>query len=251
MFHVASPFPNQAPKDEQELIKPALEGTLNVLNAAFDAGVGKVVVTSSVIAVSGMCRDDREFDENDWPQMEGLTAYAKSKVLAERAAWDFVAEKKKNGEKCFELAVINPSFILGPSLHLTPTAIGTSEKRILDILTGTTKKIPYWYVGVCDVRDVALAHLRAAFLSEASGYRHIIMTQKKFYSMKDLADVLREEFIPKGFDICKEDETGPDNNTRVANNRMINILGINPISLSKTLVDMANSFIEAGMAQAN
>jgi nucleoside-diphosphate-sugar epimerase len=250
IMHTASPFPNDMPKDEQELIKPALEGTLNILNAAFEEGcVEKIVLTSSVVTVSGQSRDDRIFNEDDCPEFDQLSAYAKSKYLSEKAAFDFVENKKKQNLKCFDLAVINPTFIIGPSLHLDVASVGTSERRILEVLTGRAKKIRCWYVAVCDVRDVALAHLRAAVRPEASGKRHIIASNKKFSSMKEFADILREEFEQRGYDIAKEEEPGPTNNTRVDNTRMIEVLGITPIALKNTLIDMANSFIEAGIAE--
>ena len=250
IMHTASPFPNDMPKDEQELIKPALEGTLNIFNAAFEAGcVEKIVLTSSVVTVSGQSREDRMFNEDDWPEFDKLSSYAKSKYLAEKAAWDFVEAKKRENLKCFKLAVINPTFIIGPSLHLDLSAIGTSERRILDVLTGKAKQIRSWYVAVCDVRDVALAHLRAAQRDEANGKRHIVASNIRFNSMKEFADILREEFEPKGFNIAKDEEPGPGNNTRVDNSRLIQVLGIEPIALKNTLVDMANSLIEAGIAE--
>jgi len=115
VLHVASPMPLQSPKDENDLIKPAREGTLRVLRAARDAGVKRVVVTSSTAAVAyGHEPRPRPFDETDWTDLAGadVHAYIKSKTLAERAAWDFVANEASG----LELAVINPVGIFGPAL---------------------------------------------------------------------------------------------------------------------------------------
>lgn len=250
--HVASPFPSASVQDENILIKPALNGTLNVLNAAFTAKtVKRVVLTSSTIAILGYTREDRVYSELDWPDPDKQFAYGKSKILAEKAAWNFVADKTKNGGTCFELAVINPSFILGPTLHGKETVLGTSESRIQQLLDGSAEKIPRFSVGVCDVRDVALAHLKAAFLPETVGYRHAILTQPNLVSFKEMADILYEEFEQKGYKIPREEENEIDNKplskASVDNWRMLNVLKISPISLKQTLVDMANSLIENGL----
>lgn len=249
--HVASPFPSTSVQDESILIKPALNGTLNVLNAAFNTKtVKRLVLTSSTIAIMGYTRDDRVYSESDWPDLEKQMAYGKSKILAEKAAWDFVTERKKNGQSCFELTVINPSFILGPTFHSKDTVLGTSESRILHLLDGTAEKIPRMNVGVCDVRDVALAHFKAAFLSEAVGNRHAILSQPNLVSFKEMADILHEEFGSKGYRISREEDSTdndkPLSKASVDNSRMLDVLKITPFSLRQTLIDMANSLIENG-----
>jgi nucleoside-diphosphate-sugar epimerase len=113
VLHVASPFPSQQPKDESEVVRPAVDGTNNVLQAVCRHQVKRVVVTSSTAAFVGYERE-KNFTETDWPEIDKVTRpYVKSKVLAERAAWDFVEAKRASNEPCFELVVINPSFILG------------------------------------------------------------------------------------------------------------------------------------------
>ncbi|KAJ5725860.1 uncharacterized protein N7483_007217 [Penicillium malachiteum] len=129
---VASPLPASAPKNENELIKPAREGTLRVLRAARDAKVKRVVVTSSSAAIEGHGRQDRNkvLTEEDWSDVNapGLGAYAKSKTLAERAAWDFI----KNEDGGLELSVINPGMIAGPVLALdTSSSIEANGERFL------------------------------------------------------------------------------------------------------------------------
>ncbi|WBY08925.1 NAD-dependent epimerase/dehydratase family protein [Sphingomonas sp. 7/4-4] len=116
VHHVASPFPPAQPRDEQELIRPAREGTLRVLRAARDAGVKQIVVTSSFAAVGyGHGQRDTPYTEADWTDPDGpaVQPYMKSKTLAERAAWDFIA-REGNG---MELAVVNPVGIFGPALN--------------------------------------------------------------------------------------------------------------------------------------
>ncbi|RYD48089.1 MAG: NAD-dependent epimerase/dehydratase family protein, partial [Sphingomonadales bacterium] len=113
--HVASPFPLTQPKDETELIRPAVEGTLRVLRAARDAGVRRVVLTSSFAAIGyGHGARDTPYTEADWTDVNGpaVQPYMKSKTLAERAAWDFVAREGA----AIELAVVNPVAIFGPAL---------------------------------------------------------------------------------------------------------------------------------------
>src|SRR3954447_21717372 len=116
VLHVASPFPPAQPKDADELIRPAREGTLRVLRASLDAGVKRVVVTSSVAAIRlGEGAEQRPLDENDWtdPDAPGLTPYVRSKTLAEQAAWDLVRERGEEGR----LAVVDPGAIIGPPLN--------------------------------------------------------------------------------------------------------------------------------------
>ena len=115
VIHTASPLPLEDPKDENEVIKPAINGTLNVLRACVQDGsrVKRVVLTSSGLAIAGdIHKDGYTYSEKDWPKTEGLTPYSKSNLLAEKAAWDFVRERERIRESCFELVVINPGFIL-------------------------------------------------------------------------------------------------------------------------------------------
>ena len=115
VLHVASPLPPHVPKNEDELIVPAREGALRVLRAARDAGVKRVVLTSSFAAIGyGQKPQQRPFDETDWTDPDGpdVQPYAKSKTLAERAAWDFIARRAA----ALELAVVNPVVVFGPVL---------------------------------------------------------------------------------------------------------------------------------------
>jgi nucleoside-diphosphate-sugar epimerase len=185
VLHVASPFPPAQPKDPDELIVPAREGTLRVLRASLDAGVERVVVTSSVAAVTGgLGRRNGPLTEADWsdPDNPKLTPYARSKTIAERAAWDFAAERGAT-EK---LATVNPGAILGPALSKDRSY---SLQAIERLLRGTPG-IPRIGFSFVDVRDVADLQIRAMTAPEAGGERFIAATE--FLWMADLAAVLRE-----------------------------------------------------------
>jgi dihydroflavonol-4-reductase len=190
VMHVASPLPVHAPKHEDELILPAREGTLRVLRAARDAQVRRVVVTSSFGAV-GYGHPPRvgPFDETDWTNVAGpnVQPYIKSKTLAERAAWDFVAAEGGG----LELAVVNPVAVLGPPLGADLSA---SLMLIRGLLNGRVPAIPKVTFGVVDVRDVADLHLRAMADPAARGERFIAVSE--FLSLGEIASVLRARMGP-------------------------------------------------------
>jgi len=186
VLHVASPFPLTVPKHEDELIVPAREGALRVLRAARGAGVRRVVQTSSFAAVGyGHPQMDRPFNEHDWTRVDGdgLTAYAKSKTLAERAAWDFMA--REGGD--MELAVVNPVGVFGPILGADFSTSIEIVKRMMD---GALPALPRITFGVVDVRDVADLHLKAMTDPEAAGERFLAVAGD-FLSMRDIALILK------------------------------------------------------------
>jgi nucleoside-diphosphate-sugar epimerase len=186
VLHVASPFPPRQPKDPDDLIVPARDGTLRVLRASLDAAVERIVVTSSVAAVSGGGKaiSGRPLDERDWsdPDNPKLTPYARSKTVAERAAWDFMAERGAT-EK---LATINPGAIIGPVLSEDRSFSLQSIERLLDGIPGVPR-IGFSFV---DVRDVADLEIRAMTAPEAGGERFIAADQ--FLWMSEIGAVLRE-----------------------------------------------------------
>lgn len=188
VLHVASPISLTVPKDENEMIVPAVEGTLRVLRASRDAGVKRVVVTSSFGAVGYSHNDpDTLITEESWtdPNDKSLSAYLKSKTLAEKAAWDFI--KKEGGG--LELSVVNPVAIFGPTLG--PTLSGGLEilKQLLD---GSMKATPKINFGIVDVRDVADLHLRAMISSEAKGQRFLALAGDVL-SLHDIALMLKNK----------------------------------------------------------
>jgi dihydroflavonol-4-reductase len=169
VLHVASPFPAGVPKDENDLIRPARDGALRVLRASRDAGVSRVVMTSSFAAVSyGSKPKSGMFTEDDWTDIEAPDAqpYMKSKTIAERAAWDFIANESDG----MELSVINPTGIFGPALGAD---LSTSIVLIRMMLEGKIPGAPRIYFGVVDVRDVADLHLTAMTHPAANGQRFI------------------------------------------------------------------------------
>ena len=191
VLHVASPFPGNAPKHEDELIVPAREGTLRVLRAARDAGVERVVVTSSFVAIGyGQKPRTAPFDERDWTDLNGpgLTAYAKSKTLAERAAWDFIASEG-NG---LELSVINPVGIFGPALG---PDYATSVQIVQRFLDGAVPFCPRISFGGVDVRDVADLHLRAMTNPAANGERFLAVAGDVI-TLIDVAMILKKRLGP-------------------------------------------------------
>jgi len=190
VLHVASPLAAAAPKDEDELIRPAREGTLRVLRAAHAAGVERVVLTSSFAAIGYGKLLSRPYTESDWTDASapGLAAYPKSKTLAERAAWDFVDAEGRG----LELAVINPVGIFGPLLGPDMSA---SILLVKSMLEGRLAALPRLMFGVVDVRDVADLHLRAMTDPAAAGER-FIATAGDFMTMQEIAQALRDRLGP-------------------------------------------------------
>jgi dihydroflavonol-4-reductase len=186
VMHVASPFPAGNPKDENELIRPAREGTLRVLKAARDAGVRRVVMTSSFAAISyGNIAENGVFTERNWTNVDApdVQPYPKSKTLAERAAWDFIAREGGG----LELSVINPTGIFGPVLG---PDFSTSTQLIRMMLNGAMPAAPRIHFGVVDVRDVADLHLAAMIHPAAAGERFIAVAGRPM-SILDIAMLLR------------------------------------------------------------
>lgn len=191
VLHVASPLPPSIPKHEDELILPALEGTLRVLRVSRDAGVKRVVLTSSFGAIGyGHSPQDAPFEETNWTNVKGagVIAYIKSKTLAERAAWDFIA--REGG--ALELSAINPVGVFGPVLGPDYSASILMVQRLMD---GALPGCPQLYFGIVDVRDVADLHLRAMRDPAAQGER-FLATAGDFISMLDIAKILRNRMGP-------------------------------------------------------
>ena len=170
VIHTASPFPIQQPEDPDDVIRPARDGTLRALNAATKAGVKRFVLTSSTVAVfySGKGADHiyTEADMTDETRPE-LTPYIKSKTIAEKAAWNFI----KTTPGAPELAVIAPGFVQGPALDAD---ISTSHELYHLIARGIYPAAPRIRFPVCDVRDVAAAHVECLFNPRAASERFIV-----------------------------------------------------------------------------
>jgi len=186
VLHVASPFPAGAPKHEDELIIPARDGVLRVLRASRDAGVKRVVMTSSFAAIGyGFEDTSRQFTEDSWTDTDGehVSAYVKSKTIAERAAWDFVG--REGGE--LELAVVNPVVVLGPVLGPDLSASILLVQRLMDRAMPALPRLAF---GLVDVRDVADLHLRAMTDPAAKGERFLAAAGDPM-TIAEIAQVLR------------------------------------------------------------
>ena len=265
VLHVASPFPPKIPKHEDELIVPAREGTLRVLRASRDAGVRRVVLTSSFAAI-GYGHEPRStpFDESSWtnPDGDGVTAYAKSKTLAERAAWDFIA--REGGS--LELSVVNPVGVFGPVLG---PDCSTSILLVRRLIEGAIPGCPQIRFGVVDVRDVADLHIRAMTHPEAQGERFLAV-DGDFVSILDLAKILKSHLG----DLAKKVPTRemPDWLLRVAallnpevrqilpelgkkknatNEKARRILGWTPRSTEESIVATAESLMRVGVLEGS
>ena len=171
VLHVASPFPLKHPRDPQEVIRPAREGALRMLAAASKSGVKRVVMTSSVVAITLPWPEapvEHVFTEEDWtnPERRDITAYVVSKTLAERAAWDFVTTQPDAPE----LAVVNPAFVLGPALD---PDLSTSHEVLRLMAQGAYPAAPKVGFPVSDVRDVAVTHVLAMTHPNAAGQRFL------------------------------------------------------------------------------
>ena len=261
VLHVASPCSLETPIHEDEFIKPAVDGTLNVLKACKEmGGVKRVVITSSIAAIY-IGNLNKELDEGDWSDVKQADAYSKSKILAEKAAWDFV--KELPDESKFELVTINPGFIVGPLLMKKESA---SSKVIKRLLLREMPAVPDFCAAMVDVRDVAEAHVKSITNPDAAGNRHILSAGSHAYSFLQLADILAEEFNSKGFNVPTRRVPKPflwlfswfDKDLKASYpcigttwnmniNRMKNVLGIEGRDISEGTVAMAQSMIDLGM----
>jgi dihydroflavonol-4-reductase len=190
VWHLASPNPPGAPEDEDELIRPAVDGALRVLRAAAGAGVRRVVLTSSIDAIMyGRDRAERRVrTEADWSDADHAPPYAKSKTHAERAAWDFVRDLP------LELVTVNPGLVLGPLPRPQRT---TSVEVIRQLLAREMPAVPRLGFAVTDVRDIATAHRLAMEIPEAAGNRYICAGEPMW--LGEIAAVLAAEFGPRGY----------------------------------------------------
>jgi len=196
--HLASPIPNNLPKDPNELIIPARDGALRALKAAKAAGVKRAVMTSSMAAIAYGWGDKRPdiLDESHWSNPDNIkdnTAYTRSKAIAEKAAWNYV-----NGEGAgLELATINPVAVLGPAMS---GDVSASLELVTQAMQNKVPAYPKLTFGIVDVRDVAKAHVEAMERPAAAGERFLVGNE--VLSFSEIGEILREAFpdrkLPKG-----------------------------------------------------
>ena len=184
VLHIASPFINGLPDHEDDLIKPALTGTQRILKlSAANPQIKKIIITSSFAAVGDTFNGQTVFNESDWsdPNNNKISAYNKSKTLAEKSAWDFMESNPS-----FKLTVINPVGVIGPMLS---DDIGTSNLFVKKILDGSTPGNPGLHIGFVDVRDVARAHVDS-IKNEKSNNKRIILSKDEIW-VSELSEILR------------------------------------------------------------
>lgn len=261
VLHVASPFPSTPPRDENELIRPAVDGTLRVLRASVAADVRRVVLTSSVAAVNtGHPRGEHRLrTEADWSVVDNCSPYPKSKTLAEQAAWRFAEEHPE-----LELVTINAGMVLGPIQH---AAAGTSVSIVSRLLNREMPAVPKLGFAPVDVRDLATAHRLAMESPVAAGNRYICAGEAVW--LTEMAATLDAEFKPHGYRV----PTGTlpywvmwtlarfDYSLRIglefANRPEIvssakarDELGWRPMTLRESLVDTADALVAHGLVKA-
>lgn len=262
VLHVASPFPAKQPKDPDDLIVPAREGTLRVLGKALDHGVKRVVVTSSVAAVRlAKGADVKTLTEEDWtdPGEDGLTPYVRSKTIAERAAWDLV--KERGAEE--RLAVVNPGAIIGPVLNDDLSYSLEAIERLLKGMPG----MPRLGFSFVDVRDVADLEVRAMTSPEAGGQRFIAVT--KFLWMADTGEILRDrlgdaaakvptrtipDFVVRAMALfdggIRSAVGGLGKRSELSSEKARTTLGWTPRPIEDTIAESGESLIEHGVIAA-
>jgi len=242
--HTASPFIQGYKGPEDDILKPAIEGTKTVMKVCAEVGVKRVVVTSSIASMKAVNPANRppgdKFDETIWSdpgRPGGLQPYTRSKTLAEMAAWEC---QKATPE--LELVTINPGFIMGPTENTEAFTSGLFLKRIL---TGGMEKCGRVMLSVVDVRDVALAHVKAITVKEAAGNRFIVCNTSLW--MKDVADILAEKYLADGWPIPTEEIPNADAEQNwFDNTRSQEVLGITYRPLKDSFIDMCESMIKTG-----
>jgi nucleoside-diphosphate-sugar epimerase len=247
VYHLASPM-THATEDPDVVVTPARDGALHVLRAARDAGVRRVVLTSSFAAVGYSPKPlnaagAREYDENDWtsPDTEGLPAYPLSKVVAERAAWDFI--EREGGST--ELVVLNPTWIAGPTLTSDPRS---SLQAFSAILGGHMPLAPRQRFGIVDVRDVAAAHLAAMTTPGAAGKRYLLLADGPTTTWLGVARVLREHFGELAAKAPTEEVPGDELPPLVIHNERAKAeLGFTPRGAEATIVETVEDMRDRGM----
>ena len=248
VLHVASPFIIAAPKDENEIISPAVDGTLRVLSAAKAAGIKRVVLTSSTVAViSGKLSGHYGTDSWSDPDAD-IGTYAKSKTLAERVAWEFADTNS------IDLVVINPGGVLGPTL--TGRVEGESLTFISDIINGKYPLVPDISVLLIDVRDVAKLHVAAITAEGAVGKRFIAASDEPLH-FKEVTGILKDagykkastrqapKFLLKLMSLFDDQVKGllpmVGERQTVANKETYEILGWEPTPIDQSLIETAES----------
>lgn len=258
IIHTASPFQMSVEDNERDLLRPAIAGTKNLVQAAAAHAplVQRIVITSSFAAIIDMGRADGGagyvYTEKDWNPCSyadaiagpGPVAYCASKAFAEKAAWDFVADEKNKAK--FDIATICPPMIYGPVDHAVTdlNKLNTSSADIWRFMNGSATEIgDTGFPLFADVRDVALAHLRAYEIPEAGGQRFAITSGN--FTYEDVCTILREEYpnlrskVPDPSASSKKEGL-----PGLSNEKAKKVLGLQFRNLKETIKDTADSLIK-------
>ncbi|KAJ5637080.1 hypothetical protein N7490_006959 [Penicillium lividum] len=254
VLHTASPFHFNVSDPVKDFLDPAIKGTTGILKAikAYAPSVKRVVVTSSIAAMLNSKQQPKVYSEKNWnpvtwdEALDHSQVYRASKTFAEKAAWDFVEKEKPN----FDIATINPPLVFGPIVHYLNSleAINTSNQRVRDLIQGKFKeKIPPTGIFLwVDVRDVALAHVKAIEVAEAGGQRFFVVAG--YFSNKQAADTIRETHAKLESKLPSPDAVDdfPSNIYEFDNSKSREVLGLNYRSFKQTISDTVDSLLEVG-----
>jgi nucleoside-diphosphate-sugar epimerase len=261
VIHAASPFPLHEPKDENELIAPARDGTIQVLKTAQAEGVKRVVIVSSSSAIlPGHEGENRTFDEKDWARLDRpIGAYSKSKTLAERAAWEYITSAENTDG--MELVSVNPGYVFGPFLD---KHYATSMELVSTLMKHQVPGVSHSKFSFVDVRDVAAALSSAITVPEAAGKRFCCVTATSW--LQSIALTLHKQFASRGYRVPTRQVPNIliralglfdpkvaivvpalDWDYQVSNERAKAILHWQPLPPEQTLVDMGESMIALGL----
>ena len=236
VLHVASPFVAEEPENENELIIPAREGALRALRFAKQEGVKRVVLTSSFAAI-GYSIDPRDhiFTEEDWTnENAAIAAYIKSKTIAEKAAWDYIA----NDGDGLELTVINPVGIFGPVIGGISSA--SLDAVVKGIINGNITETAPFTFGVVDVRDVADIHIKAMISPQAAGHRFLATTGEAM-SFYDVAELVRQQRPQLAARICPLQPLPKESYVVLSNKKAVETLNWQPRSREEAILASADS----------
>lgn len=197
VFHIASPYAIKVPKKENEIITPAVEGTLRALKFAKKTGIKRLILTSSIVAMIGQdSKKNKILNPSSWTNLnwDEITPYIKSKTKAELMAWDFINNQKDEDENKLELTTIHPGAVYGPTF--SNNLSGESMNMIVKLIKGEMPLLPKVSIPVSDVRDVAEAHILAIEKEKANNKR-LIVTTNETYTVIELAKLLKNEGFEK------------------------------------------------------
>ncbi len=255
VIHTASPFHYNITDPKKDLLDPAIIGTTEILKAikAKAPSVKRVAITSSFASIINPKNHPRTYSEENWNPVtmeealeDPTTSYRASKTFAERAAWDFVVNEKPN----FQLVTLCPSLVFGPVVHYLNSleAINTSNARIRDMMQGKMKDklAPTGVFIWVDVRDLAIAHVKAIELPEAAGKRFLVTTG--YMSNKDIADCIGKNFPELQSQLPSDDTEGgvPEDVYEYDNSRSREVLGLEYRSLEECVKDTVKSLQAVG-----